>query len=283
MKALFLTWIIISGAIVLFLILTKPTTQREAMTSTGAASRGGGQGAQPRSMKDDASSAERLSPVAPEPAALKVETLEELTKNWTSIPPSAFPRHVKLLCEATFKSNAGSSKLPAGTPVIALACDKGVLSLAPSDSSPVRGMARVGDTDLKTHLRESYETWAAARADALRKLQAERQRARVLDEAPSAVAGGVDQSGRPVRNADGMYPVLLASMKSGQVTDITPKKVKMWGTPQLATMEGKPTWVIDVNYDTIVFCGPMEARAQAHIRDGRVIRWVYPGSGEPVP
>lgn len=283
MKALFLTWIIIGGAIVLFLIFTKPATEREAMTRTGAATGSAGQSAQPRSMKDEASSTDRLSPTAPDSAAHKVETLEELTKNWTSIPPSAFPRQVKLRREATFKSNVGSSKLPAGTPVIALACDKGILNLAPSESSPVRGMARVGDTDLKTQFHESYATWAAARAEALRKQQAEKQRAQASDGPPSSVSGGVDQSGKPVRDAEGMYPVLLASMKSGQVTDITPKKIKMWGTPQLATIEGKPTWVLDVNYNTIVFCGPMEAKAQAHVRDGRVIRWVYPGSGEPVP
>lgn len=210
----------------------------------------------------------------------KVETLEELTKNWTVIPPSAFPRQVKLLREAVFKSAAGSSKLPAGTAVVALACDKGVLNLAPEESSPVRGMARVSDTDLKTQFHESYSKWAAMRADALRQ---QAQNRRQPEVGPADVPGEIDETGKPVRSADGTYPVLLASMKSGQVTDITPKKIKMWGTPQLATMEGKPTWVIDVNYDTIVFCGPLEARAQAHIRDGRVIRWVYPGSGEQVP
>lgn len=283
MKALFLTWLIIGGAVVLFLIFTKPSTQQEAISPTSASIRNVEPGTPPRSMEDDSPPPERLSAIAPAPAGPKVETLEELTKNWTAIPPSAFPRQVKLLREATFKSTAGSSKLPAGTAVLALACDKGILNLAPSESSPVRGMARVGDTDLKTQFRESYETWAAARAEALRKQQAEKQRTRVFDEPPSAVPGGVDQSGKPVRNSDGTYPVLLASMRSGQVTDITPKKVKTWGTPQLATMEGKPTWVINVDYDTIVFCGPIQAKAQAHVRDGRVIRWVYPGSGEPVP
>lgn len=218
----------------------------------------------------------------PEP---KVETLEELTRNWTVIPASAFPRKVRLLREAAFKSGVGSSKLPAGTEVVALACDKGILDLTPEGATTVHGMARVGDTDLKAQIRESYDRWAAARLQALRQQEAARHQA----DPPSSVAaldpvpGGVDESGRPVRGADGMYPVLLASMRSGQVTDITPKKVKMWGTPQLATMEGRPTWVIDVDYDTIVFCGPITARAQAHVRDGRVIRWVYPGSGEPVP
>ena len=283
MKALFLTWLIIGGAIVLFLIHTRPAAQQTGVPP-GSASAGSVNDAAPRRiMEDDSPLPGRLSAIAPEPAAPKVETLEELTKNWTVIPPSAFPRKVKLLREVVFKSDVGLARLPPGTSVLALACDKGILNLAPSESSPIRGMVRVFDTDLKTQFRESYQTWAAARAEALRRQQAERQRTRSLDEPPGVVAGGVDQAGKPVRNADGMYPVLLASRKSGQVTDITPKKVKMWGTPLLATMEGRPTWVIDVNYDTIVFCGPIEARAQAHVRDGKVVRWVYPGSGEPVP
>lgn len=212
----------------------------------------------------------------------KVETLEELTRNWSVIPASAFPRKVKLLRDAEFKSAVGSSRLPAGKEVIALACDQGVLNLAPDEASPVRGMARVGDTDLKAQIRETYDKWAAARLETLLKQEAEKHR----DDPPGIAApvpGGVDERGKPVRVSDGTYPVLVASMKSGQVTDITPKKVKMWGTPQLTTMEGRPTWVIDVDYDTTVFCGPITARAQAHVRDGQVIRWVYPGSGEPVP
>lgn len=283
MKTLFLTWLIIGGAIVLFLIFTKPTTQQTSVPPVRESARGGNGVAPRRTMEDDSPLPERLSAIAPEPAAPKVETLEELTKNWTVIPPSAFPRKVKLLREVVFKSDVGLARMPPGASVLALACDKGILNLAPSESSPIRGMVRVFDTDLKTQFRESYQTWATARADALRKQQAEQQRARAVAEPQGTVPDGVDQSGKPVRNADGVYPVLLASMRSGQVTDITPKKVKKWGSPQLAMMEGRPTWVIDVNYDTIVFCGPIEAKAQAHVRDGRVIRWVYPGSGEPVP
>ena len=280
MKSLFYTSLIFAGALLLFaaffprgefaLMPGAPATRGEVKCEE--ARRGTGSSATPSITR---------SP-APDDGEPKVETLEELTKDWTVIPPSAFPRRVKLLREVVFKSAVGSSRLPTGSAVLALACDKGVLNLAPDESSPVRGMVRVSDTDLKTQFDESYAKWAAARMEILRKQQAE-SRGKQPVAAPVAVPGGVDEAGKPVRNADGTYPVLLASMKSGQVTDITPKKIKMWGTPQLATMEGKPTWVIDVNYDTIVFCGPLEARAQAHVRDGKVIRWVFPGSGEQVP
>lgn len=39
----------------------------------------------------------------------------------------------------------------------------------------------------------------------------------------------------------------------------------------------------DVDFPTVVFCGPIDAKAQARVRAGRVVAWVYPGSGELVP
>jgi hypothetical protein len=38
-----------------------------------------------------------------------------------------------------------------------------------------------------------------------------------------------------------------------------------------------------VFYETMAFCGPIDAEAQAQVRDGKIVRWIYPGSGEPVP
>ncbi|HYF37883.1 MAG TPA: hypothetical protein VD994_21450, partial [Prosthecobacter sp.] len=100
---------------------------------------------------------------------------------------------------------------------------------------------------------------------------------------PVDLAGALDGAGKPVQAKDGTYPLLLASMKSGDVTDITLPRVRRWGAPELREQEGQLTWTVDVWYETMAFCGPMEARAQAQVRNGRVIAWIYPGSGEPVP
>ena len=212
-----------------------------------------------------------------------IESLETLTKNWTAIPPSAFPRSVKLTKEIDFKMSAGSSRMAPGSVVTALSCENGTVALAPTPTSKARGFARVDDTDLKVQFVEPYQKWVAWRTENLREQWQKTKLARA-DSAPrGGPIGAVEESGKPVRSTDGSYPILLASMSAGEVTDITPKKVKHIGQPQLITTEGRPTWVIDVHYDTVVFCGPIEAHAQAHIRDGKVVRWVYPGSGEPVP
>jgi hypothetical protein len=93
----------------------------------------------------------------------------------------------------------------------------------------------------------------------------------------------VELTGAPKRNADGSFDLLLASMKSGQVTDIKLNKIQRWGTPQQRTIDNQPTWAVSVFYETMAFCGPINAEAQAQVREGKIVRWIYPGSGEPVP
>ncbi len=61
-----------------------------------------------------------------------IESLETLTKNWTAIPPSAFPRSVKLTKEIDFKMSAGSSRMAPGSVVTALSCENGTVALAPT-------------------------------------------------------------------------------------------------------------------------------------------------------
>jgi hypothetical protein len=57
-------------------------------------------------------------PPAPEPVKTtsgpKFEPIEVLTGNWLKIPPTAFPREVKLLEDVMFKMSVGASKVAAG-------------------------------------------------------------------------------------------------------------------------------------------------------------------------
>jgi hypothetical protein len=290
MKALIYTWLILGIAFLAYDYLGAPKSQRMVFERgpdgirSDAAEKGivekqgslGGQLTAPVNTEVARASAPKFEPPA-------IESLEVLTKNWTVIPLSAFPRAVKLMRDVEFKMSAGSSRMAAGGTVTALGCENGVVTLAPVPTSNARGYARVSETDLKSQFAEPYQKWVAWRVETLRQQWEKNQQTKPNAVVVEVPAGAIDESGKPVRAGNGSYPVLLASMSAGDVTDITPKKVKRMGAPQLVTTEGKPTWVIDVHYDTIVFCGPMEAHAQAHIRDGKVVRWVYPGSGEPVP
>ena len=216
----------------------------------------------------------------------KFDTLETLTKNWTFIPPSAFnpPRELKLVKEVEFKLSAGSSKLAAGSKAYALAMTNGLLTVAPAPASPARAQVALDDTDLKTILHEGYERWKPLRTAALKKIW-ERKRAMTAsgESGGTTLAGSTDEAGRPRQNADGSYDLLLASMRSGQVTEAKPETVKSWGPPMEQLIEGRNGWAVRVRYEATTIFGPMEVEAQALIAGGKVKGWYYTGSGEEVP
>jgi hypothetical protein len=100
----------------------------------------------------------------------------------------------------------------------------------------------------------------------------------VTSEAPM-----VAPDGKPLRNPNGSYPLLLASMKARQVTEITPANVKQWGDPVLQTIDGKKYWTVTVIYGIQTQFGVFQTEAQARVIDGTVEKWIYTGSGEQVP
>jgi hypothetical protein len=233
------------------------------------------------------------TPVAASPVAdadgftpPKFESLEVLTKGWTFIPPSAFtpPRPLKLLKEVEFKLSVGSSKLKAGSTAYALAMNAGMLTVSPAPSSPARAQVALDDTDLKTLLHEGYERWKPLRTADLKKLWLrKRDLAASGGSTQTTLAGSTDEAGRPKQNTDGSYPLLLASMKSGQVTEPKLENIKRWGLPTAQLIDGKNGWAVRVNYEASTIFGPMEVEAQALIVEGKVKGWYYTGSGEEVP
>lgn len=218
------------------------------------------------------------------PSAPKVDSIEMLTANWTKIPPTAFPREVKLLQDAEFKMSVGSSKVAAGSKAHALGASGNVLTLAPTATSPARAQVSIDATDLKPQLTAIYEAWKIKRVEELKAIAARKQQ--MVSSAPATgapSAGEVEAGGRPVRASDGSYPLLLASMRSGQVTEITPSNIQGWQEPQQTTVQGKPGWVVKVNFEARTVFGPQPAEAQAIVLNGKVTGWYFTGSGEEVP
>jgi hypothetical protein len=227
---------------------------------------------------------------APKPAQVaeakgpKFDPIEVLTANWLKIPPSAFPREVKLLQDAEFKMSVGASKVAAGGVAYALGAENGVLALAPTATSPARAQLSIHGTDLKARLNEAYEKWKVIRTEELKAVaarKAQQQAVKPVAAVPSS--SEVEAGGKPVRAGNGSYPLLLASMQSGQVTEITPGNVTGWQEAQSTTVQGKNGWVVKVNFNAKTVFGPQAAEAQAIVLDGKVTGWYYTGSGEEIP
>jgi hypothetical protein len=211
----------------------------------------------------------------------KFEPLEALAKGWTMIPKSAFPRQVHLKRAVPFKMSVGSSTMNAGAAITALAFDNGQLNCAPAESSSARAVVALDDTDLKSVLEEGYEKWKVKRIEWLKEAHQRRLAARA--SSGNAPDTGVDPAQAPARAGDGSYPLLIASLNSGEVNEIKQKNIHSWGDPQTTMIEGKPAWAIKVQFDAETVFGPQPAEAQAIVASGRVKGWFYTGSGEPVP
>lgn len=210
--------------------------------------------------------------------------IETIVGNWSTIPKSAFPRPVKMNRQFEFKIKVGSgtasSVVPAGRDVIAVAQQGQTLVIAPTPDSAARGEVSMEDTNLKDVLTTTYDKWKVWRVDTLRRAHEYKKNAgsRIVKGGPT-VAG----DDKPEKNADGAYPLLLASMSAGEVTEIKPDNIKEWGDVAREKIDDADYWTIIVKYETVTMFGKFDTEAQARIKNGKVLKWVYTGSGEVVP
>lgn len=231
----------------------------------------------------------KFEPPKPKPGefvAPEFPTIDVATQNWQAIPKSAFPRQVKLKRDLDLQMKIGNStaatKVKAGGAIVAVGQEGTDILVSPTETSPMRGKVTLDDTDLKDVLTDIYERWKVARTDTLRRAHefklAAAERAK---NAPPPTKGATASASndKPTRDADGTYPLLLSSMKSGQVTEIKPDNIKEWGEPQM----NDGIWTVIVKYETQTMFGKFDTEAQAQIKNGKVEKWIYTGSGEEVP
>jgi hypothetical protein len=239
-------------------------------------------------------------PKAPEPPPVDPNAfvapvfppVDEVTQNWAAVPKGFFntPKQVTIKKDLEIKMQMGkataASTFKSGAKVFVMGQEGPNLVVGASAGSPMRGQVAMDDTDFKEVFAAAYEqikivnTEKARKAHEYRLAAAERQK-----NAPAGTAGGGGGSSndKPVKDADGTYPMLLASMKAGEVTEIKPDNVKSWGDPAQEKIDGTEYWTVNVKYETQTMFGKFETEAQARIKNGRVAKWVYTGSGEVVP
>ena len=217
--------------------------------------------------------------------------VEQLTQNWSVIPASYFsqPKQVTMKkdLEIAMKVGAGSSKasFKTGGKVFVMGQNGGNLIIGSAPGSPMRGEVAMDDTDFKDVFIAAYEQIKVVRTEQARK--AHEYQLAAAERAKSSPATGAKAGGgsnaKPEKDKDGTYPILMASMKSGEVTEIKPGNIKSWGEVNQEKIEGTDYWTINVKYETQTMFGKFETEAQARIKNGKVDKWVYTGSGEVVP
>lgn len=221
------------------------------------------------------------APAAAAPEAVGLPSVEGFTQNWTKFPPSAFPRPVKLNQDVRFALGAGTAVVNAGGEVVAIEWTPKGLIVAPTADSKARAVVSMESTDFKVRMTGIYDAWKARqlasspRPDAPSVAQS--------SASTTAPAREMEADGRPVVAVDGTIPILVAAMKAGRVSEVTPHNITRWGTPKLEKVNGQDLWAVEVDFTSATQMGRIDAESVAHIRNGKILAWVFKGTGEPVP
>lgn len=238
--------------------------------------------------------------------------LEELVGNWQNIPPSAFPRvvTVKKPVDIVVAGGAGKITVPAGNKATAIGVSGDLLTVTKyiegPDGAPVVGATvprvavPIDDTDFKPVLGGIYDAWKkrkknqvlADRKNAMR----ERQDSALAsnDVSPTESTGTVRHvpdptnidprvGPKPEQEPTGKVSVMITSIEDGDVNEIKLDEIERWGPIRYDIVDGEPYWTGTVKYKTPTLFGIIDTEAMALIRKGKVIDWVYTGSGEEVP
>ncbi len=244
----------------------------------------------------------------------KFKTLEELVGNWQNIPASAFPRAVTVnkAVDILIAGGAGKTSLPAGSRANAIGISGDQLTVikhiqAPDGTLVVaptapKGAIGIDDTDFKQVLGDIYNAWKkrktnqvlAERKNAMR----EREDGALASNNPTSTSptpsGTVTRvpepksvdprvGPKPEQESNGKVAVMLASIDSGDVNEIKINEIDRWGPVRYEMVDGEPYWTGTVGYQTDTLFGAIDTEAMALIRKGKVVNWVYTGSGEDVP
>lgn len=234
-------------------------------------------------------------PPPPDPDAFVAPvfpSVDEVTKNWAAVPAGFFatPKQITIKKDLEIKMQMGkataASTFKAGAKIFVMGQQGSDLVVGASAGSPMKGQVAMDDTDFKEVFIKAYEDIKVVRIDQARKAHEYRlAAAERAKNAPSSSGGSTGSVGndKPEKDADGTFPLLLASMKSGEVTEIKPDNIKSWGDVEQEKIDGTDYWTVNVKYETQTMFGKFETEAQARIKNGRVEKWVYTGSGEVVP
>lgn len=208
--------------------------------------------------------------------------IEEITKEWSTIPSRAFPRTVKTLVAITLEGPNGKVPLPEKSDALAVGMTQGMLVLMKSREDPARSLVPLANTDLKETMTALYEKYKAYKTEQVMKQRARarglKARANGATDAELAAAGP-----KPKVESGGIVTAMVESLRFKQIKETTEDRITAWGDLNIEQFEGTSYWTgtIQCTVDNPIF-GPTPTELMALIRDDKVVKWLYSGSKEEV-
>ena len=208
--------------------------------------------------------------------------IEEITKEWTSVPSRAFPRKVKTKVAVMFDVAAGKVELPAGSDARAVAMTQGMLILMKEGDDTARTMVPLANTDLKETLTSLYEKFKEYKRNTVIK---QREHARTVKaNANGATEDQMKLAGpKPKQDGGGVVGLMLDSVRASKFTELKESAITSWGEVNFEMIDGKPYWTgtVQCMVENAIF-GPQPTEVMALIRNDKVEKWIYSGSREDV-
>ncbi len=208
--------------------------------------------------------------------------IEEITKEWSTIPSRAFPRTVKTLVAITLEGPNGKVPLPEKSEALAVGMTQGMLVLMKNRQDPARSLVPLANTDLKETLSALYEKYKVYKTELVMKQRARarglKARANGATDAELAAAGP-----KPKIESGGIVTAMIESLRFKQIMETTEDRITAWGDLNIEQIEGTSYWTgtIQCTVDNPIF-GPTPTELMALIRDDKVVKWLYSGSKEEV-
>lgn len=204
----------------------------------------------------------------------KVKSLEEITRNWTTVPENALPKKVTLKQDLKFQlGTAGSVTMPSESDVYAVGTNiSKQVRVTMTPGSKYEALVQMADTDLKERVTEMYEIGVErirARVDA----QRESERSRVASAATITEAEKAEVRQPSTTASNDEVDIMKASVASGELEGLSPSDITAY---RMLGFEKAGQTVFQVGaavYAVKTMFGTFQTEAKAFIRDGRVIRW----------
>lgn len=222
------------------------------------------------------------------------KSLESIVENWKNVPENAFPKVVTLKKPVDLEliingKVSGKSTLRVGQQAYPVVLDGETLTVsgAPGDVT-MKGAVPVDETNFKDQIRKTYEAWKTGQEGRVRKLRKEEKQRRLAkakeaaEPSENSAAAGALLGEEPSVNPDGSVPVMLQSIRSGQVKEIQLGAIDYWRWNGYEEIGGVGYWTGVVGYTAETMFGEINAEGKALIQNGRVVKWIYSGSEEEI-
>jgi hypothetical protein len=210
--------------------------------------------------------------------------IEEITKDWTYIPSRAFPRKVHSKVDVDFVLATGKATSPKGTELLAMGMVEGMLILARSETDTLKAQVPLVSTDLKETMIDLYDKYKEKTKS---RIMALRDKARYEKEHPAPPPPPEDErvkiaGKKPELNGDGQIQEMVDDINAKKVTEFKVSQITVWQPVDFVMDGGTGYWSCTVNVKMNTIFGEVDTDVTALISNGKVARWFYAGSKEPV-